>query len=306
VAPKSVKYARKSHIKRRGVMSKATKLFEEITTKIPEYKRCGIYEVSFGPFSDTRKRKYLVESDEVKKKFKGSIRKNICFSGLNRMLKDESLNRVYMAIKNCTTALPKITTKEKKRWIELAQKHKLLPKYINQSWVDKGEYIIDLSTKNMSPSLLYSYLSMIRYNRDEPAFVRSVLIMVDHGVDYYIAFTLASKMYITNSGHHIVDISRSYPHVTIRTTKEILNMELDVGVAISLRRYFNNPGKWDKRSVISEPAANATRWSCNDKIKSTTKISTKTKASNLYDLSVVKAIMSHSDKEANGYLKKLK
>jgi hypothetical protein len=305
VAPKSVKYARKSHIKRRGVMSKATKLFEEITTKIPKYKRCGIYKVNFGPFSDTRKRRYLVGSDEVKKKFKGSIRQNICFSGLNRELIDKSLNRVYMAIKNCATALPEITSEEKKRWIKLAQKHKLLPEYVKQSWIDKGEYIVDLSDKNMSPSLLYSYLSMIRYNRDEPAFVRSVLIMVDHGVDYYIAFTLASKMYITNSGHHIVDISRSYPHVTIRTTEEILNMELDVGVAISLRRYFNNPGKWDKRSVISEQGETPPRWNCHNKIESTTKITTKIKASKLYNLSVVKAIMSGSDKEANEYLKKV-
>lgn len=283
-------------------MPRETKLAKEMISKIPTHKRCGQYEVKFGSFSDSRERTHLVGSDEVKKRYNKSIRQNICFRGLERQLQDKSLNRVYMAIENCTTALPKITSEEKERWIKLAQKHKLLPKYIKQSWVGKGEYVIDLRDKSMSPSLLYAYLSVIRYIRDEPAFVRSVLIMVDHDVNYYVAFTLASKMYITNYGHHIVKVSKGYPHAPINTTKEILSVDLEVGVAISLRRYFNNPKKWDKRSIIGQSEQ---RWNCHSIINSTTKIVTKTKASNLYSPSVVEAVMSDSDGEANKHIQKI-
>lgn len=292
-------------IKKRGTMSKETKLAKEIIKEIPTYRNCGQYEVRFCSFSDPREHMHLVEADEVKKKFNGSIRRNICFRGLERELTDKSLNRVYMAIKNCTTVLPKITSKEKRQWIELAQEHKLLPKYVEQSWVDKGEYIIDLNDENISPSLLYAYLSVIRYIRDETAFVRSVLIMVDHGVNYYIAFTLASKMYVTNSNHHIIHIQRGYPFISIDTAKKVLNMDLEVGAAISLRRYFSNPRKWDKRNVISEQGKPMLGWDCHNKIRSAAKIDTKTKASNLYSLSIVKAIMSDSDKEAKEHLQKI-
>ncbi len=291
-------------------MPKKTKLAKEIIKEIPKYNRCGIYEVRFGSFSDSRKQVYLVEADKVKNEFKGTIKKNVCFRGLDHELKDKGLNRVYMAIEDCTKALPRITPKEKKQWIELAQKYKLLPEYVKQSWVDKGEYIIDLRDKNMSPSLLYAYLSIIRCNRDEPGFVRSVLIMVDHGVNYYIAFALASKMYITNSGHHIINVCRRYPYMATNTTKAIFDMDLEIGVAISLRRYFDNPKKWDKRDVISKPGQSTnqylSRWGCHDNIRATTKINTKTKASNLYSPLIIKAIMSDSDGEANKHLQKLK
>ena len=118
------------------------------------------------------------------------------------------------------------------------------------SWVDRGEYIINLNVKNMSPSLLYAYLSVLRYSRDESGFVKSILIMVDHGVNYYIAFALASKMYIHNTGHHVVNVGRSYPYVDIKKAGEFLKIDLEVGTAISIKRYFDNPGKWDKRSVF--------------------------------------------------------
>jgi hypothetical protein len=282
-----------------------TKLAKELIKEITEYKHCYIYAVQFSTFSDPRKQVCLVEPDEIKDKFRGTITKNACFRGLERQLKDEKLNRVYMEIVDCQIASPKITSEEKKQWIELAQKYKFLPEYVEQSWTDGGKYVIDLNDKNMSPSLLYAYLTVIRYIREEPGFIKSILIMTNHGVNFYIAFVLSSKMYVTNVGHHIISSCKAYPYKEINTVDSVLNTELNIGAAIAIRRYFNNPRKYDTRNIINKNAVQKQWFSCITNIQATTGIKTNIKASNLLDPLVVKAVMSDNDKEAKKHLKKL-
>jgi len=271
-------------------MARITKLVEEIIKEIPKNSRdASIYAVESGSFNDSRKYVYLVSSNEIEGKFKGTIVKGICFNNnLRQKLVDEKITRVYVGLDGCTKPVPKITSEEKRQWIKLAKKHNLLPKYVKEAWVDKGKYVINLNVKGMSPSLLYSYLSVIRYIRDETAFVKSILIMVDHGVNYYIAFVFASRMYIHNTGHHIINVGRTYPHINIEKPVEMLGINLEVGTAASLKRYFDNPGKWDKRKVSDIQKSG---WNCHTKIRSAAKSSAIVKVSKLFDPSIIKTVM---------------
>ena len=281
-------------------ITKAANLAKEIIKEIPSNNQSTPdYEVALGCFNDPRKNVYLVRSKEITETFKKPIAKNICFRTLWHDLQQGNPNRVYMRIEDCKKVQVEITSKEKKQWIKLAQKHGFLPKYIRQFWVSKGEYVVNLDDKNMCPSLLYSYLSVIRCIRDEPAFVKSILIMTNQGVNYYLAFTLASSIYITNSGHHIVDISKGYPNRAVRSYEAFLKVGLNVGMAIALKRYFDNPRKWDGRHVPRrQDETTKLTWNCHDTIRSAAEyVKVEIKASRLYDPSVVKAVMSNGGKK---------
>ncbi len=96
-------------------------------------------------------------------------------------------------------------------WCTICREHKLLPEYIGDEFAKTGKFrliidILDLRT-------LYIYLSMARYLQEEPYFVRAIKYLVcDKGINFYIAFAVASRCCICNSGHHVIRTHKKYPH----------------------------------------------------------------------------------------------
>ena len=102
------------------------------------------------------------------------------------------------------------TYEERCWWITICKKHKLLPNYINDPLAETGNLILKVNTLDLST--LYIYLSIVRYLQEEPYFIRAIkYLVVDKHMDFYIAFSVASRCCINNKGHHIIQIGKKYP-----------------------------------------------------------------------------------------------
>ena len=281
-------------------MEKALKLAEEIYKKVPKNKGKVDYNVTYGYYTDPRPRLLVPNVTQIGKQFGGNTFTHVCFAGLNSHLKGKDFNRAYVEFKHYPKTLPRLSENEKRKWVVLLKEHGLLPEYFKQTWIKKNKYVIKLNSENISISLLYAYLSGPRYVRDDPSFVRSVLIMMKHGVNFYLAFVFASKLHIHNSGHHIMAVPGFPGLSSCKDPKAVLNTTFDVRHAIGLKRYIEDPMKWDKRSVFS-----GARWECQDKIESATKISVNVKGADIFNASLIKAVESDDDAKAKQHIDEL-
>ena len=84
-----------------------------------------------------------------------------------------------------------------------------MPKNIGENFVENGSF--DIEILDISPSLLYIYLVTARYVQEEPNFVKFLLsLMKDTGLGFFTSFGVASLACISNCGHHIIPVSKSY------------------------------------------------------------------------------------------------
>ena len=59
---------------------------------------------------------------------------------------------------------------------------------------------------------LYIYLIIVRHLQEEPYFVRGIKYLVEErGVDFYVAFAVASRCCIGNKAHHVIPLGKQYP-----------------------------------------------------------------------------------------------
>jgi hypothetical protein len=155
--------------------------------------------------------------DDVVKKIPGKFAKNdTCFSWLLRnysglQTEIHSPNRIRFMCKKKLNSNEKahLSNAEIRRWVRLCKKYGLMPKNIGENFVENGSF--DIEILDISPNLLYVYLVTARYVQEEPHFVKFLLsLMKDTGLGFFTSFGVASLACISNYGHHIIPVSKSY------------------------------------------------------------------------------------------------
>ena len=154
------------------------------------------------------------DEEKIKKSMDIAKFNQACYSSLPGNVSSKH-RTVYTQMK-FEDKLKKFLSKDEMiRWLELAIEHKLLPEDfdIKKSLQHEG-YIVAAFDINKTKlmSLLYIYLSTVRYIKESPTFVRTVLTLVeDKKLDFFVAITAASYYCMERNIHHVVPISAGYP-----------------------------------------------------------------------------------------------
>lgn len=232
--------------------------------------------VKAGEHGDNRVEYYLYEDGRTsedgtpyipkdpEKEFKATKRTGVCFSGLISNIRREKCNRIYYHMTQTKDAKDLLSDGEGLAWVELVRKHGMLPKHIEPAQaVENGIIVLDLT--DYTPSQLYIYLSIFRYLREEPVFVKAmVYLAVEKGMDFYAAFLLASKKCIQYSGHHVIYTYRNY----YRDVSDLEQTEIPLNTIIGLRRFVQDPAEYDKRKVCKKSDDGGYgSFKCNDSIR---------------------------------------
>jgi hypothetical protein len=155
-----------------------------------------------------------------------------CYSGFFREYhKNNSpvdckwMTSVYMAKPFTDDSGEEFSEKHVVRWIELCTKYKLLPpvslfKYSmgrlyvegnKPKGIDEGNYIkltYTLFVDGVFQPTLYMWLDNFRHLREDQGLVMATLYMHDElGIDFYVAYIIASYFNISNVGHHSLKLS---------------------------------------------------------------------------------------------------
>jgi len=210
---------------------------------------------------------------------------NICFSGLIHLCRNS--NRMYY--KPRLEPDIKVLTKTcAKKWVALCVENRLLPEYVQPSGIDDG-FVLNLN--DISPCLLYVYLCTIRFVEEEPDFVRSVVYLVSkEKMNMYAAIVFGTMLTCSKPGHHYFQFTKQYGVVP-----NINRCRADLKYMISLKRFVENPKKYDKRLVKTSGTGT---FMGQYTIEPISKVVQKVKASNLYSKHILAAINSKTDEEA--------
>jgi hypothetical protein len=197
-----------------------------------------------------------------------------------------------------------LSEEESRRWFELIRKHKMIPKYLKVTIKNKKTSMI-IRIKGLPLSLLYAHISTVRFTREEPGFVRTMLHLVDKfKMDFYAAYVLSSKIRIGNSWHNIIPMGSYCPD-------KIDPNEIDVPFEYmrALYLFFKNPKKYDERSsdgvtsYTSDYSSNRIEKLARSISRAVGKIPLKGK--DLFDPAIAKAIRAQTNPEAKKYLRKV-
>jgi len=267
---------------------KKKKVVKIDSTKVADAQDGG-HRVKYSIYHEKGDNIKVMTDAELKKK-NIAIKKNICYAGLKNEVKPKHNRLMYFIQKeHMPEGLPMI---KRIAWIKLAVRNKLLPKYILKQNLEGDRFVIKID--NISPSLLYVYLSTIRNVQENPRFVKNVLILhKTYKMDYASAFVVASKFNLRNSWHSIIGIGKDY------TNSSNINQMKNIPVHIirSLHLYMKNPEKHDKRAYPASSFAAA------DRITRVSRIKTHyCRIPDLFDPIVKKAIKAAKVKDAEELL----
>jgi hypothetical protein len=215
--------------------------------------------------------------------------KCICLRTLPKYLKEESYNRIWFKpLKN------RLTRKESIRWLTLACQHKLLPDYINP----KQEAFVFKLGPDVPPILLYIYLTTPRQMEEEPEFIKAVLYLVDeHDMDFYCALVIAARTVLYNSWHMYIECER---WSSMPIPKDISLAKFSLKSIVGLRRFLNNPTKYDCRNYREFD-----NWNATNTIEAISSIKTTITIRQCYSPNILKAIYAPSDANIRECLSKL-
>ena len=247
----------------------------------PKYKHTVNHHVDYYLYN-TKKKDIEMPEDTPGKHCTG-----VCFSGLIRYYRGEEPrpNRLLYVMKDDKNNL-QLTLEEKRDFVKLSHKYSLLPKYFKYEWVgeDKVSRIV-LDITDISPSLLYAYLCNFRYIREDPGFVRALVYLVNtRKMDFYVAYILASKVCLSHGGHTVVRPIRNY----MEKVSNPNNIKLSVARMAGVHRYFNDPKKYDKRSL--EGADNWAAFNCQTSIEKACTVSSEIDSSKAFSAKLAEAI----------------
>jgi hypothetical protein len=171
----------------------------------------------------------------------------ICFAGLSGLISGydskhtDKANRIMYIVQEVKNALP---PKKRPRWLKLCVRNKMLPKYILEQDLEGDRFTIDFV--DISPSLLYVYLSNLRSMQEDALLIQTVFTLTGtYRMDFAAAFVTASKYTLPNSWHSILDLGKPYGS----SGSKINNVDVPLHLAVALRRYLKNPTKYDTRSI---------------------------------------------------------
>jgi len=247
----------------------------------------------------------VTESVDPRKNFVNVHKNNnsVCFASLLGEIKqykkaNQEINRIIYFIRDGSYK-DKLDDQEKLDWITIAKQNWILPEYVTNEMVLSGRPVIKLV--DISPSLLYVYLSALRVIQENQSFVRAMLYLVAvYRMNFSAAWALASRLVITNSWHNIIELGRSYGQ---KSTNDINDITVPLHLIIGMHRYLKEPTKYDKRDLISK---NSYPYKVHNTISRLCNIQKTIVAGDLFQRSVIDAINSDSDKDARKHLKNFK
>lgn len=263
---------------------------------------------------------------EVKKKFRAHFESNICYGSMKRRIETFTFHNDGLLPNRVMTMFGKdrswgkgqtLSIEDKKEWIRLCSKYKMVPSYINESIIDDGVFIIKVDNK-LAPSVFFLYASVIREIWKAPAFVKAVLYLVnDKHMNFYLAFVVASRFCLGGSDAHCTFVQRKYGGPE-KINNSIL---VPLHVAMGLKRFVHNPRKYDNRRILDKSwngtfltsrtlSYNTTKLRCNISVGETLKsratraVNAKTDEKSMeyaktLNPSIMKIVKSSVDKEWN-------
>lgn len=192
---------------------------------------------------------YLYHEDRDKvvmpKDLPGKHFSGYCFSNLiDYCATTKGVNRILYVMED-DEKNTRLSLREKKEFVKLCRKHKLLPSYFKYDWVGEDVSRIVIKLDGVSPSLLYAYLSNFRYIREDPGFVRALVYLVrTKKLNFHAAYVLASKCCLSHGGHSVIDYIRGYMEKL-----DIYKVPIPINKMIAVYRFFNFPKKYDERVI---------------------------------------------------------
>jgi hypothetical protein len=210
--------------------------------KIVADMMCGAYAVTFSVFIDNEK-KPAFTPDEIKKRCKYELAENrACFASLRRIIgsfmkKNEGEKPTHMLFalnyEWCGRPQFYLDVETRQWWIDLCQKHGVMPKEIGKDVAETGHYKIRISDLDMNQ--IYLYLWAARLMHEEPYYVTNMHYLIEEiGLDFFVAMGVASCYCIRGSGHNIMDTTRGYG-----STKGLTAFDISQAMAVPrfLREY---------------------------------------------------------------------
>lgn len=170
----------------------------------------------------------------------------ICFAHLlSECRKNKKSDMLVYSLYNGSIAL---TGAEAEEWLDICVKAKALPDYIKEiSDIEGNRYILKIDTE-LNISILYIYLTCIRWIQEAPTFVKNMLKLVNkYNINFYIAWLIASKMSIGNTWHNIVSYGSDYGQTISSLFKE---STYDVAVACGIKNLLLNPSKFGSKHCL--------------------------------------------------------
>ena len=224
---------------------------------------------------------------------KDDMYSGVCFSNLRGDVRDNpNLNYVYVKCKMDHNTAHMISGYQRRRWLKLAIKNGLLPKSVNNKMEgDVKEYFINFS--DLTQAQLYVYLATVRNLREDPGFPISVLYLTKQfGMNFFIAYVLASKVAINAGGHHIIPVGRSYGG-----QEDLLDIDVPLHMANSLQRFIKNPRRYDTEGIKHKYG-----FCCGSKISNICKSKTYIKSKDCVNPLIEKAVMASTTKTFNKFI----
>lgn len=178
-----------------------------------------------------------------------------CFAHLNQMITTFSTknkewpNRLLYKIKFKNRNLPEFrhTTKDINWWIETCKKHKFLPEYISKDFTNTGNFVLKIDKLNINT--IYAYLTIARHLQDELYFIQAIKYLVmDKGIDFCTAFTIASRCCINSTSHHIINLGKMYPYTKERNSINCVKHH-DLYKVAQLKRFLSNNSPESKDAI---------------------------------------------------------
>lgn len=171
-----------------------------------------------------------------------------CFGSMLQYMRTSGRYNVKYVVKpdpnaGTTKYIPMLTPIEIKKWFQITRLYRLLPKNVRFFSKNSFQHII-VNMKEWPISLSYMFLVVFRYVREDPGLVRAIVHLVDEvGIDPYAAFVVAHRCCTNTIGHSVLKDVRGY-------LSEIkADSTFDLALARKLRKFVNDPWKYDKRDV---------------------------------------------------------
>jgi len=227
--------------------------------KISHIYTPSLFIVKYYVYSDKKDRTSNF-SEEALKKYKLPSKKNTntsCFAQLPQMLSTFSTtykkwpNRVLFLcdFKKHSNSECHTTLEERYWWISVCKYHKLLPEYIEKDFAETGNIVLKIDTLDIKT--LYIYLIIARHLQEEPYFVKGIKYLVEeNGIDFHVAFAVASRCCIGNKAHHVISLGKQYPFSEDHNS--INNIKLyNIGHISKLMKFMSGELK-NKKTVIKD------------------------------------------------------
>lgn len=207
------------------------------------------YELYHNPNKMPLNKVELLSYEEAVKDYKIPVkaRRRVCYGTLSSAIKNfrknngKHPNRLITIFKRTN----RLSSQEKKEWINLCVKYKMLPKYMSDKVIDKEAFIIKLDN-HITPSQIFLYLSVAREIWKDPGLVKTILYLVNEKhINFYVAFVAASRFCLQGTSAHCTWVSRNYIDKDAN-----MNSTIPLHVAIGLKRFASNPKRYDNRKFV--------------------------------------------------------